>query len=81
MANASFEGDIVIRSQETLNLLLDSIIRFVRERLVPNEEIVAETDQIPAALLRPRLDHGRRSAGRYRTRQDVTGVSFGNRQQ
>jgi acyl-CoA dehydrogenase len=36
----------VIRSQETLNLLLDSIIRFVRERLVPNEEIVAETDQI-----------------------------------
>jgi acyl-CoA dehydrogenase len=41
----------VIRSQETLNLLLDSIARFVRERLVPNEELVAETDQIPAALL------------------------------
>lgn len=45
------EGAIVIRSQETLNLLLDSISRFVRERLVPNEELVAETDQIPAALL------------------------------
>ncbi|MGH8780316.1 acyl-CoA dehydrogenase family protein [Paraburkholderia sp.] len=41
----------MIRSQETLNLLLDSISRFVRERLVPNEELVAETDQIPAALL------------------------------
>ena len=41
----------MIRSQETLNLLLDSIARFVRERLVPNEELVAETDQIPAALL------------------------------
>jgi acyl-CoA dehydrogenase len=58
MANASFEGDIVIRSQETLNLLLDSIIRFVRERLVPNEEIVAETDQIPAALLQEMKDLG-----------------------
>jgi acyl-CoA dehydrogenase len=48
----------VIRSQETLNLLLDSIIRFVRERLVPNEEIVAETDQIPAALLQEMKDLG-----------------------
>jgi acyl-CoA dehydrogenase len=58
MANACFEGDVVIRSQETLNLLLDSIIRFVRERLVPNEEIVAETDQIPAALLQEMKDLG-----------------------
>src|SRR5215467_3254191 len=41
----------MIRDQETLNLLLDSITRFVRERLVPNEEIVAQTDQIPAGLL------------------------------
>ena len=48
----------MIRSQETLNLLLDSIIRFVRERLVPNEEIVAETDQIPAALLQEMKDLG-----------------------
>ena len=48
----------MIRSQETLNLLLDSIIRFVRERLVPNEEIVAETDQIPAALFQEMKDLG-----------------------
>jgi acyl-CoA dehydrogenase len=41
----------VIRSDETLTLLLDSIRRFVRERLVPNEALVAETDQIPPALL------------------------------
>ncbi|WP_114815019.1 acyl-CoA dehydrogenase family protein [Paraburkholderia kururiensis] len=41
----------MIRSQETLNLLLDSIARFVRERLVPAEAIVAETDQIPDDLL------------------------------
>ena len=48
----------MIRSQETLNLLLDSIIRFVRERLVPNEEVVAETDQIPVALLQEMKDLG-----------------------
>lgn len=48
----------MIRSQETLNLLLDSIIRFVRERLVPNEEVVAETDQIPATLLQEMKDLG-----------------------
>ena len=48
----------MIRSQETLNLLLESIARFVRERLVPSEEIVAETDQIPAALLQEMKDLG-----------------------
>ncbi|MGF6598195.1 acyl-CoA dehydrogenase [Paraburkholderia sp. GAS448] len=48
----------MIRSQETLNLLLESIARFVRERLVPNEEVVAETDQIPAALLQEMKDLG-----------------------
>jgi acyl-CoA dehydrogenase len=48
----------VILSQETLNLLLESIARFVRERLVPNEEVVAETDQIPAALLQEMKDLG-----------------------
>jgi acyl-CoA dehydrogenase len=37
----------MIRDQETLNILLDNIARFVRERLVPNEEKVAETDEIP----------------------------------
>ncbi|WP_153102043.1 acyl-CoA dehydrogenase family protein [Paraburkholderia hayleyella] len=48
----------MIRSEETLNLLLDSIARFVRERLVPNEALVAETDQIPPALLQEMKDLG-----------------------
>jgi acyl-CoA dehydrogenase len=41
----------MIRDQETLNILLDTIERFVRERLVPNEAVVAETDHIPDALV------------------------------
>ncbi|GAB2889426.1 acyl-CoA dehydrogenase family protein [Paraburkholderia jirisanensis] len=48
----------MIRHQETLNLLLDSITRFVRERLVPNEEIVEQNDQIPAPLLQEMKDLG-----------------------
>jgi acyl-CoA dehydrogenase len=41
----------MIRDQETLNILLDTISRFVRERLVPNEALVAETDHIPDDLV------------------------------
>ena len=41
----------MIRDQETLNLLLDTISRFVRERLVPFESIVAETDHIPDEIV------------------------------
>ena len=41
----------MIRDQEILNLLLDSVARFVREVLVPNENLVAETDQIPPAIV------------------------------
>ena len=41
----------MIRDQETLNVLLDNIGRFVRERLVPNEELVAEKDEIPADIV------------------------------
>ncbi len=37
----------MIRDQETLNVLLSSLSRFVRERLMPNESIVAESDRIP----------------------------------
>ena len=37
----------MIRDPETIQLLLDSIARFVNERLVPMEAHVAETDQIP----------------------------------
>jgi acyl-CoA dehydrogenase len=41
----------MIRDQETLNLLTDSIARFVREVLIPHEETVAETDAIPDAVV------------------------------
>lgn len=41
----------MIRDQETLNLLIDTVTRFVRERLVPAEEIIAETDEIPADIV------------------------------
>ncbi|WP_101675683.1 acyl-CoA dehydrogenase family protein [Alloalcanivorax mobilis] len=41
----------MIRDQDTMNALLDTISRFVRERLVPNEEWVAEHDAIPEDLV------------------------------
>jgi len=41
----------MIRDQETLSLLLDSLSRFVRERLVPAENEVADTDEIPADIV------------------------------
>lgn len=37
----------MIRDQESMNLLLDAVRRFVRERLIPAEEVVVETDTIP----------------------------------
>ena len=37
--------------QETLDQLLDTIRRFVRERLVPNEERIAEDDAIPPEIV------------------------------
>jgi acyl-CoA dehydrogenase len=48
----------MIRDQEVLTALLDSISRFVRERLVPAEEEVAETDQIPAHIVQEMRDMG-----------------------
>ena len=42
----------MIRDPEILSALLDSVRRFVRERLVPAEEVVAETDAIPADIVR-----------------------------
>jgi len=48
----------MIRDQETLNILLNSIARFVQERLVPHEAIVAETDAIPAELAAEMKDLG-----------------------
>ncbi|MDR2452520.1 MAG: acyl-CoA dehydrogenase family protein [Candidatus Accumulibacter sp.] len=41
----------MIRDQETLNLLLDTVSRFVRERLIPAEETVIENDEIPADIV------------------------------
>jgi acyl-CoA dehydrogenase len=41
----------MIRDQETMNSLLDTVSRFVRERLVPAEQIVAESDEIPADIV------------------------------
>ena len=41
----------MIRDQETLTALLDSVRRFVRERLVPAEDEVAENDKIPETLV------------------------------
>jgi len=41
----------MIRDRDTLALLLASIGRFVHERLVPNEALVAETDAVPAPII------------------------------
>ena len=41
----------MIRDPQTLNLLIESVARFVRDKLVPVEGIVAETDEIPAELI------------------------------
>src|SRR4029077_7399684 len=44
-------GNTMIRDRDTLNALLDSVERFVRERLVPPEHVVAETDEIPEDIV------------------------------
>ena len=41
----------MIRDNDTLAALIDAIRRFVRERLVPNESVVADTDAIPEVLV------------------------------
>jgi acyl-CoA dehydrogenase len=41
----------MIRDPETLNAFLDSVRRFVKERLVPAEHLVAETDEIPEGIV------------------------------
>jgi acyl-CoA dehydrogenase len=48
----------MIRDPETLNALLESVRRFVRERLIPAENEVAETDQIPVDIVRQMKDMG-----------------------
>ncbi len=41
----------MIRDQELLDQLLDTLSRFVRERLIPNEARLAEEDAVPAEIL------------------------------
>ena len=41
----------MIRDPETLESLLDAVRRFVRERLIPAEEQVAESDEIPPGIV------------------------------
>jgi acyl-CoA dehydrogenase len=41
----------MIRDHETMNVLRDNIARFVLERLIPNEETVADTDEIPQDIV------------------------------
>ncbi len=48
----------MIRDPETLSALLDSVRRFVRERLVPAEEEVAENDRIPETIVREMKELG-----------------------
>jgi len=48
----------MIRDTETLNQLLDSVARFVRERLVPAEQRVAETDEIPEDIVQAMRELG-----------------------
>lgn len=48
----------MIRDPQTLDALLDTVNRFVRERLVPAEALVAETDEIPADIVQEMKDMG-----------------------
>jgi acyl-CoA dehydrogenase len=48
----------MIRDQETFNVLLDTVSQYVKERLVPNEEVVAATDEIPADILKEMKELG-----------------------
>lgn len=41
----------MIRDPEVMTGLLDSVRRFVREKLVPAEDLVAESDEIPADIV------------------------------
>jgi len=48
----------MIRDPETLEALLASVRRFVRERLVPAERDVAETDAVPAGIVQAMREMG-----------------------
>ena len=48
----------MIRDEETTQALVDTVARFVRERLVPLEHQVAETDQIPPEVVQDMREMG-----------------------
>ena len=48
----------MIRDPETLDALLDTIRRFVRERLVPNEAKIAEVDEMPDDIVQAMRELG-----------------------
>ncbi len=48
----------MIRDPKTFTLLLDAVSRFARERLLPNETLVAETDAIPESLVQEMRELG-----------------------
>lgn len=48
----------MIRDQETINQLVDMIERFVRERLVPAENALAESGKLPDEILKEMKDLG-----------------------
>ncbi len=48
----------MIRDPETFEALLDSVRRFVRDRLVPAENQVAQTDEIPESIVQEMREMG-----------------------
>ena len=48
----------MIRDQATLDQILGTLRKFVRERLIPNEAVLAETDQVPADILQEMKEIG-----------------------
>lgn len=48
----------MIRDKETLNILLDTISRYVQERLMPNEDILAENDAVPEDIVQEMKELG-----------------------
>ena len=48
----------MIRDPETLQILLDTIRQFVNETLIPRENEVAETDEMPADIVQQMKELG-----------------------
>jgi acyl-CoA dehydrogenase len=48
----------MIRDQETIDVLVDTIRRFVKERLVPSENTVEENDAVPREIVAEMADLG-----------------------